>query len=138
VWYAALKVTAEKYTASEARRLLGIRKKLRGKLIPPFRFSRDCRAVIWGNRHFKFSVRAAACIRYMRHRGWVAADEVLVHAADEYAAAFNSDAVATKLEGLAGTRRFRDLFKRSAAWGTMIVAHPKRKGLYRLAGPPGP
>ena len=143
VKYAALKVAVAEYTEREARRLLRILKRLRGrlakeklvKIAPTFRFSRDCRCVTWGEQHFEFTVKQAACIALMRGRRWLGSDYILTNADEAYIALVGSERLADKLEGLELTSRFRDVFKGHGAWGTMILAHPTAKGLYRLASP---
>jgi hypothetical protein len=140
--YSCLKVATEEYSAADANRLLGYLKAIRKMLCPPFRFSRDYRSAVWGDRHFTFTLREAAILSVMEAEGgWLGTDYILCNAADTYLGKVKkakSKKMKSELARLEVTPRLRDLFKTNPAWGTMIVPHPKTRNLFRLARPPVP
>jgi len=135
-------VVSDYYSVKDTKRLLGYLKGIRKTLCPPFRFSRDYRSAVWGDRRFTFTIREAAILSVMEAEGgWLGTDYILCNAADTYLGKVKkakSKKMKSELARLEVTPRLRDLFKTNPAWGTMIVPHPKTRNLFRLARPPVP
>jgi hypothetical protein len=92
----------------------------------PIVFSSDFRSCRWGTEQFTFTTQQAACVQVLwesRRRGTPDVSQITV--LEEAGSA------------MAGSRkpRLRDLFRKHAAWGTMIVQGHAR-GTCRVADPP--
>ena len=82
-------VVSDYYSVKDTKRLLGYLKGIRKTLCPPFRFSRDYRSAVWGDRRFTFTIREAAILSVMEAEGgWLGADYILCNAADTYLGKF--------------------------------------------------
>ncbi len=134
VRFLVLRVAVADLAETDAPKLRRYLRTIRNKLCPPFNFGPDYRYARWGDQEFTFTDRQAACLAVMDGRGWLGSDYILTAAVDALPRRYGAGAEV--MDNLEVYPRFRDLFKGHEAWGAMIVAHPKRNNLFRLAPPP--